>query len=109
LKILRWVVLLFQTTQTVLSWKDGNDLLQAKNLYKNTRFTLKLLIATPGLEVIHAMTHLVPSNPVIVFVQVFIRFLVVWGITDCFELVGINFLYLNFLLLTSKVIDFINK
>jgi hypothetical protein len=83
--------LLVQTTQTFLSWKDSNDLLEAKNLYKNTRLTLKLLIVTPGLEVIHAITRLVPSNPVIVFVQVFIRFLVVWGVVDCFESVSLFF------------------
>lgn len=57
----------------------------AKDLYKTTSFFLKILLSTSYLEIFHAAFKLVPSNPVIIFPQVFIRWIVIFGVVDNFS------------------------
>ena len=84
---IRWLFILVQTIKTILEWKDLKDLRVAKNLYANTSFGLKLFLSSAYLEILHAYFKIVPSNPVIVFVQVFARFIVIVGFADVFEVV----------------------
>ena len=81
------------TINTIITWKSKTDIYEAKNLYQSTKDPLKILLATSFLEIFHAVVKIVPSNPIIIFIQVFIRFMVVWGITDGFEEVN-NFIRL---------------
>ncbi len=76
---------MINSIRTVLTWKNSKDFYTAKNLYVNTCFSLKLLLSTAYLEIFHAMFKLVPSNPAIVFPQVFIRWIVVFGVVDNFN------------------------
>lgn len=85
--IKRWVYVLYLTVKTALSWKSQQDFMISKNLYSITRDVLKILLASAGLEVFHAAFRLVPSNPMVVFPQVFIRFLVIWAVADVFSTV----------------------
>ena len=80
-----WAYVLFLTLKAASTWTRYEDLYESKNVYSNVRDLLKLLLVTASLEVFHAAFRLVPSNPVIVFIQVFIRFLVVWGVADVFQ------------------------
>lgn len=79
------IYVLINSIRTVLTWKNSKDFYTAKNLYVNTCFSLKLLLSTAYLEIFHAMFKLVPSNPAIVFPQVFIRWIVVFGVVDNFN------------------------
>ena len=78
---------LFLTAKTVLTWESKKDVLFSKNLYSETRIPLKVLLATAGLEVLNAAFRFVKSNPVVVFPQVFVRFLVIWAVADVFSVV----------------------
>ena len=71
--------------RTVLTWKNLKDFYIAKNLYANTSYSLKILLSTAYLEIFHAIFRLVPSNPSIVFPQVFIRWIVILGVVDNFS------------------------
>ena len=94
------------TVKTTLTWKDSNDFFQSKNLYTNVRKPLITLLATAYLEVFHAVVKLVPSNPSIVFMQVFARFICVVGVVDVFKVVIDNLLKI-FVLSESIHPDFI--
>jgi len=85
LSALGWLYVAVLTVKTTLTWKDSNDFFQSKNLYTNVRKPLITLLATAYLEVFHAVVKLVPSNPSIVFMQVFARFICVVGVADVFK------------------------
>ena len=68
-----WLIVLFVTYQTMLTWKTNDDLLRAKNLYKNVEFFLQIFQTAALLEVLHAAVGLVRSNAVLVFLQVLSR------------------------------------
>jgi very-long-chain (3R)-3-hydroxyacyl-CoA dehydratase len=88
LSAIGWFYILITIIQVVTAWKQPNkDFFTSKKLYSNIRVPLKVLLATSYLEIFHAIFKLVPSNAVIVFVQVFIRFMVVWSVTDTFKMV----------------------
>jgi very-long-chain (3R)-3-hydroxyacyl-CoA dehydratase len=82
------------TIKTALRWKNLDDLFEAKYLYANTNLALKTFLSTAFLEVFHAIFKIVPSKPVIVFIQVLARFLIIFGFADYFEVV----LFKNFIL-----------
>lgn len=84
---------LYLTIRTVSSWESRYEYSISKNLYHETGFCLKILLTTAGLEVFHAAFRIVPSNPMVVFPQVFIRFLVIWAIADIFPSVDFFFQY----------------
>jgi very-long-chain (3R)-3-hydroxyacyl-CoA dehydratase len=67
------------------TWLVNDDLWKSKNLYKNVE-TLLLIFQTAALfEVFHAIVGLVRSNPVLVFLQVLSRLMVVWLILYVFD------------------------
>lgn len=103
--------MLIQTIQTVLTWKTSEDIYTAKDLYKNTKFSLKLLLSTAYLEIVHAIFKLVPSNPLIVFPQVFIRWVIIFGIADNFTVSNksIAIIALNFAWSLSEIIRYFCK
>ena len=81
-----WLYLLYLVVRSALAWTNKYaDLQESRNVYANVREPLKFLLATAFLEVVHAVVGLVKSNPAIVFVQCFIRFLVIWGVADVFQ------------------------
>lgn len=84
-----WLIILFITYQTMLTWKTKDDLMKSKNLYKNVEFFLQIFQTAALLEVLHAAIGLVRSNPVLVFLQVLSRILVVWLVMFVFEPVNI--------------------
>lgn len=88
---LRWVYVFVLTVKTALSWNSKEELFSSNNLYSTIRTPLKVLLASAGLEVIHAVLRIVPSNPAVVFPQVFIRFLVIWGVAENFASVQLKF------------------
>lgn len=84
---LRWSLILFVTVQTALTWKNQDDVLSSKNLYKNNELLLQIFQTAALLEVVHAAIGLVRSNPVLVFVQVLSRITVVWFVSYPFSTV----------------------
>lgn len=69
----------------MLTWKNNDDLMKSKNLYKNVEFFLQIFQTAALLEVVHASIGLVSSNPLLVFLQVLSRIMVVWLIMFVFE------------------------
>lgn len=61
-----------------------DDLYTSKNIYTTTKYAIKLLLSSAFLEFFHALFKLVRSNPMIVFIQCFARFVVILGVTDIF-------------------------
>lgn len=82
--MIRWLYILFGCVRAMLTWRTRSDFVESKNVYEIIRAPLKLFLATAFLEIFHAMLKLVKSSPIITFNQVFIRFLVVWGIVENF-------------------------
>lgn len=68
----------------MLKWRGIDDLYSSKNIYATTKLTIKLLLTSAFLEFFHALFKLVRSNPMIVFIQCFARFVVIIGVTDIF-------------------------
>ncbi len=71
----------------MLHWKSLDDFLKSKSLYDETGLAVRILLSTAYLEVLHAAFKFVPSNPVITFVQVFARFVSVFGVVHLFKVV----------------------
>lgn len=69
----------------MLTWKKNDDVMKSKNIYLNVEFFLQIFQTAALLEVVHAATGLVRSNPVLVFLQVLSRILVVWLVMFTFE------------------------
>lgn len=100
----------------MLKWNRLIDLFESKDVYKTTRRELNFFLLLPFVEIVHALFKLIPSNPMIVSIQVIIRYLVIRGIVDKFELVNFFlFIYKSFLIyfqaekkFTSKIIYFKN-
>lgn len=82
--MIRWLYILFGCVRAMLTWRTRSDFVESKNVYEIIRAPLKFFLATAFLEIFHAMLKLVKSSPIITFNQVFIRFLVVWGIVENF-------------------------
>jgi len=71
----------------MLKWTSMKDAYTARDLYASIAFPLKILLATAGLEIIHAILRIVPSSPAVILPQVLFRLLTIWGVTDYFETV----------------------
>lgn len=84
LLLCRWVYVMFLTVNTMLTWTSMDDLYTSKNIYATTKYAIKLLLLSAFLEFFHALFKLVRSNPMIVFIQCFARFVVIIGVTDIF-------------------------
>ena len=80
-----WALILFVTIDTARKWKNQNDALGAKDLYKNQEFLLQVFQTAALLEVLHAAVGLVRSNAMLVLFQVLSRLLVVWIVMFMFE------------------------
>ena len=81
----------------MLDWKSLDDFYKSKDLYKNVGLAIRILLSTAYLEFFHALFGLVKSNPTIVFVQVFARFIVVLGVVHHFKDVNLKiYLYKMF-------------
>ncbi len=102
---------MFVSIQTILAWKSSKEFYIAKNLYSNTSFTLKMLLTTAFLEIFHAFFGLVPSNPAVVFPQVFIRWLVIFGVVDNFSVSSksVAMIALNLAWSVSEIIRYFCK
>jgi len=57
----------------------------SKNVYLNVEFFLQIFQTAALLEVLHAAVGLVRSNPVLTFLQVLSRILVVWLVMYNFQ------------------------
>jgi len=66
-------------------WKSSKDIFTANGLYSNVEFLLQVFQTAAIMEVVHAAIGLVKSNPVLVFLQVLSRLVVVWLITWNFK------------------------
>ena len=73
-----WLIILLVTNQTINTWRSHDDLWSAKGIYLNVEFFLHIFQTAALLEVVHAAVGLVRSNPVLTFLQVLSRILVVW-------------------------------
>ena len=80
-----WALILFVTIDTARKWKNQNDALVAKDLYKSQEFLLQVFQTAALLEVLHAAVGLVRSNAMLVLFQVLSRLLVVWIVMFMFE------------------------
>ena len=80
-----WLIILLVTNQTINSWRSHEDLWTSKNVYLNAEFFLHIFQTAALLEVAHALVGLVRSNPVLTFLQVLSRLLVVWLVMFVFE------------------------
>ena len=69
----------------MIEFKNINDLLKSKGLFNNVNYWLTVFLTTAFLEVFHAAFKLVRSNPVLNFVQIFTRLLVVVVMMGYFE------------------------
>jgi very-long-chain (3R)-3-hydroxyacyl-CoA dehydratase len=80
-----WLIILLVTNQTINSWRSHEDLWTSKNVYLNAEFFLHIFQTAALLEVAHVLVGLVRSNPVLTFLQVLSRLLVVWLVMFVFE------------------------
>lgn len=80
----RWLYVLIKSLYTIFSWKSYQEFWNGKNFFENIKVPLNILLLSASLEIVHALLHLVKSSAVITFNQVFIRFLVIWGIVNNF-------------------------
>ena len=81
---------MIKSLYTIFSWKSIHEFWDGKNLFENIKVPLNILLLSASLEIVHALFHLVKSNAIITFNQVFIRFLVIWGIVNNFYSVKEN-------------------
>ena len=75
-----WLLILLVTQKTIVTWKTNADVMVSRNLYANVETYLLIFQTAALLEVFHAAVGLVRSNPVLVFLQVLSRLLVVWAV-----------------------------
>jgi hypothetical protein len=71
----------------MLQWKSSDDMFKSKDLYNEAGLAVRILLSTAYLEVLHAALKFVPSNPAITFLQVFARFVSVFGVVHIFKVV----------------------
>jgi hypothetical protein len=81
-----------KTHKTVQSWTTDGDIMKSRDLYENTELLLHIFQSLALLEVVHAAVGLVRSNPVLTFLQVLSRLLVVWVINYNFKDVMLFFI-----------------
>lgn len=86
---LGWTYVLFSTLVSNIT-TSGDEFVDEtwSDLYFRIRTPLLVMLSTASLEVVHAALGLVKSNPVIVFIQVFVRFIVIKWVADVFPLVN---------------------
>lgn len=80
-----WASILFIAVKTFTTWQSTDEMLAAKNLYRDTELFLQIFQTAALLEVVHAAIGLVRSNAMLVLFQVLSRLLVVWLVTFAFE------------------------
>ncbi|CAF1553051.1 unnamed protein product [Rotaria sp. Silwood1] len=77
-----WAYILYEIVKQVGSYKSISDLWECRGLWNVIELPLKICQTAAFLEIVHAMLGLVRSNPMIVFVQIFSRVFLVWGVAN---------------------------